>query len=179
MNHGEMIFDGDTSAGIRVLQGGYEAQRLHEESVRAAGRVPNTRITDVLVASDAAIGEKIVPAGSDMTVSFNYEVIETEEPFVAELTIETLQGALVYGFSTRLLDQALPNTPGRHQVDFTFTDPALGIGEYVLRGTLETMNGELLHQLNPASTFSVSGASMGIGALRMDLRTHVHSLPSN
>ncbi len=177
MNHGEMIFDGGTEDGIRVLQGGYEAQRLHEESLRATDTVPNTRVTSVLIASDEPEDEKTVVSGSDMTVSFGYEILEKEEPLVADLTIETTQGALVYGLSTRMLNQDLPNTPGRHQVDFTFKDPALGTGKYVLRGSLETLEGEQLHQLNPASTFTVSSPSPGTGYLRMDLRTHVYSLP--
>lgn len=177
MNHGEMIFDGKTEDGLRVLQGGYEAQRLHEERLHAATVVPPTRITSVLIASDEPEDEKIVASGSDMTVAFSYEILKPEEPLVANLTIETTHGALVYGFSTRMLNQEIPHTVGRHQVDFTFTDPALGTGTYILRGSLDTLSGEQIHQLSPASTFTVSSASPGTGYLRMDLRTHVYSLP--
>ncbi|QNE45982.1 ABC transporter ATP-binding protein [Glaciihabitans sp. INWT7] len=177
MNHGEMIFDGKTEDGIRVLQGGYEAQRLHEESLHAADSAPATRVTSVLIASAEPEDEKVVVSGADMTVSFGYEILEPEEPIIANLTIETPQGALVYGFSTRMLDSEIPHTVGRHQVDFTFTDPALGTGTYILRGGLETLAGEQLHQLSPASTFTVSSASLGTGYLRMDLSTHVYSLP--
>lgn len=177
MNHGDMIFDGKTEDGIRVLQGGYEAQRLHEESLHAADVAPTTRVTSVLIASAEPEDEKVVVSGADMTVSFGYEILEAEEPIIANLTIETAQGALVYGFSTRMLDSELPHSVGRHQVDFTFTDPALGTGTYVLRGSLETLAGEQMHQLSPASTFTVSSASLGTGYLRMDLRTHIYSLP--
>jgi ABC-2 type transport system ATP-binding protein len=178
MNHGEMIYDGDTDSGLRVLKGGYEAQRVYEESLRVEQFVPNTRVTSVLVASEEPEDEKVVEPGSDMTVSFAYEILETEEPLIAELSIETQQGVLVYGLSTRMLNQELPNTPGRHEVDFTFKDPALGTGEYVLKGRLETFAGETVHQLSPASKFTVGGKSLGNGYLRMDLRTHVRSLPA-
>ncbi|CAN5207774.1 N/A [soil metagenome] len=178
MNHGEMIYDGDTEAGIRVLHGGYEAQRLHEESLRTAAATPNASVTSVLIASDEPEDEKIVLPGQDMTVSFGYEILADEEPLVAEIAIETTQGALVYGLSTRMLEQEIPTTPGRHRVDFTFKDPALGTGSYVLKGSLESSAGELLHQLSPASTFTVRNGSLGTGSLRMDLKTHVYSLPS-
>jgi len=116
-------------------------------------------------------------SGSDMTVSFSYEVMRDERPLVASLSIETTRGALVYGLTTRMLDQVLPRAVGRHTVDFSFSNPALGAGEYVLRGGLETEDNELVHEISPASKFTVSSELPGTGYLRMNLRTKIRSLP--
>ena len=177
MNHGQAIFDGGTAEGIAVLQGGYEQQRLSETELNLANGQPSALVTSVLIASEEPDDEKTVISGTDMTVSFSYEVMRDERPLVASLSIETTRGALVYGLTTRMLDQVLPRTVGRHTVDFTFSNPALGAGEYVLRGGLETEDNELVHEMSPASRFTVSNELPGTGYLRMNLRTKIRSLP--
>lgn len=177
MNHGQAIFDGGTADGIAVLQGGYEQQRLSEIELNLANGQPSALVTSVLIASEEPDDEKTVISGTDMTVSFSYEVMRDERPLVASLSIETARGALVYGLTTRMLDEVLPRTVGRHTVDFTFSDPALGAGEYVLRGGIETEDNELVHEISPASRFTVSSELPGTGYLRMNLRTKIRSLP--
>lgn len=177
MNRGEMIFDGGTSEGISVLQNGYEAQRLSEEELQTTIGHPSALVTSVMIASDEPEEEKTVIAGEDMTVSFGYEVKRDERPLTASLSIETSRGVQVYGLTTSMIDQVLPRTVGRHSVDFTFVKPALGAGEYVLKGSLETLDSELIHQLAPASRFTVSNSQPGFGHLSMNLRTQIRSLP--
>jgi len=177
MNHGQAIFDGGTAEGIAVLQGGYEQQRLSEQELNLANGQPSALVTSVLIASEEPEDEKTVVSGSDMTVSFSYEVMRDERPLVASLSIETARGALVYGLTTRMVNQVLPRTAGRHTVDFTFSDPALGAGEYVLRGALETEDNELIHEIPQASRFHVISETPGTGYLRMNLQTKIRSLP--
>jgi hypothetical protein len=135
-------------------------------------------VRSVLLASDAAEDEKTLDVGEDMTVAFGYEVLRDERPLVASLSIETPRGTQVYGLTTRMVGQELPRTVGRHTVHFAFSKPALGAGEYVLRGGLETEDNELIHQLAPASRFMVRSGLPGTGTLSLNLRTSVSSLPT-
>jgi ABC-2 type transport system ATP-binding protein len=177
MNHGEMIFDGGTSEGIRVLQNGYEAQQMNEEELQSAIGQPSAVVKSVLIANDDPAEGKTVITGEDMTVSFIYEVLRDERPLIASLSIETARGVQVYALTTRMLEQVLPRTIGRHSVDFSFSKPALGAGEYVLHGGLETVDSELVHRLSSASRFTVRNTNPGIGPLTMNLRTQIRSLP--
>jgi ABC-2 type transport system ATP-binding protein len=177
LSKGEMIFDGNTREGIDVLQRGYAEQQVSEEELQRTVGLPSAMVRSVLIASDEPEENKTVDVGDDMTVSFGYEVLRDERPLVAALSIETARGAKVYELTTRMIDQELPRTVGRHAVDFTFAKPALGAGDYVLRGGLETVDSELVHQLLPPSRFLVRSSLPGTGTLSMNLQTKVSSLP--
>ncbi|TFD70101.1 ABC transporter ATP-binding protein [Cryobacterium sp. Hb1] len=181
MNHGEMTFDGPPADGLRVLRFGYEEQRRHEERQRAGGTVVTeevvapARITEIAVVSDQPADKVTAESGDDMTVAFTYELREPQPPLVAGIAIETAQGDPIYGLNTRMLKLELPVATGQHTVEFNFARQALGAGQYTLRGSLETLAGESLDRLNPASSFGVKSPEFGTGYLRMDVAAAVRS----
>jgi len=177
MNHGEMIFDGGTREGVEVLQSGYEAQRLSDEELQRTVGAPSANIQSIRIASDEPEDEKTVAVGQDMTVEFTYEVVRDERPLVASLTIETARGAAVYNLTTRMLGQEIPRTVGKHTIEFTFAKPALGAGEYALRGDMETVDSETVSKSPRPAYFRVTSEAPGSGYLTMNLRTKVRSLP--
>ncbi|WP_309616949.1 ABC transporter ATP-binding protein [Salinibacterium sp.] len=175
LSKGEMIFDGNTMEGIDVLQRGYAEQQVSEAELQRTVGLPSAMVRNVLIASGEAEEEKTVAVGDDMTVSYTYEVLRDERPLVAVLSIETARGAKVYELTTKMIGQELPRSIGHHTVEFTFNKPALGAGDYVVRGGLETIDSELVHQLKPASRFVVRSSLPGTGTLSMDLKTRIFS----
>jgi ABC-2 type transport system ATP-binding protein len=177
MNHGEMVFDGGPADGLRVLRFGYEEQRLHEERSRgvAVSSTSRAHISSIAIKSDEAIDKKTVRSGDDMTIEFAYSLTEKQPPLIAGIAIETAQGEPIYGLNTKMLNLVLPTEPGAHSVDFAFTRQAIGAGQFVLRGSLETTDGDSLDRLNPASSFSIYDPPAGTGYVRLDVEARIRA----
>lgn len=173
MNHGEMIFDGPPADGLHVLRFGYDEQRrldaLGDELALGARSQNPAHITELSIASDQPADRKSVETGHDMSISFAYELGRAHPPLVAEISIETPQGEPVYRLNTVDLQQEIPQTAGLHVIDFTFSKIPLGIGEYSLRGSLETREGVSLDRSISSSPFSVTGKVASTGFLTMDV----------
>jgi ABC-2 type transport system ATP-binding protein len=173
MNHGNMIFDGQPADGLHVLRFGYDEERRLESlgdeiSLDGTSRNP-ARITDVSIVSDQPADRKSVASGADMAISFSYELTKSHPPLVAQISIETPEGEPIYGLSTDDLGSEIPHGPGQHVVDFAFSKIPLGIGEYSLRGNLETKDGISLDRSISSSSFSITGKVASTGYLTMDV----------
>ncbi len=179
MNHGEMIFDGQPADGLHVLRFGYDEQRrlesLGEEMSLGSGSQNPARIIDVAVVSNQAADKKSVASGDDLAVSFSYELTKAHPPLVAEISIETPEGEPIYRLSTVDIVDKIPNTTGLHIVDFAFKRIPLGIGEYSLRGSLETRDGISLDRSISSSGFFVTGKVPSTGYLTMDVKVATRS----
>lgn len=170
MDHGTMLFDGPPADGLRVLRFGYEEQQRKDERALLgnAGREERTAsITGIHL--EGAIGEDhaIVNSGTPIRINFRYLLTAEAPPLVAGLAIESTQGEPIYGLNTRMIDLTLPRSHGEHIIRFNFDSLALGAGQYVIRGSLETAAGESLDRMNPASEFSVVDGLPGGGVVRM------------
>lgn len=173
MNHGEMVFDGKPADGLHVLRFGYDEQRrldsLDAEISSPSGSQNPARIIDLAIVSDQPVDKKVIESGSDMAISLSYELTKSHPPLVAAISIETPEGEPIYALRTVDLSSELPTTAGIHVVDFAFSKVPLGIGEYSLRGNLETKNGISLDRSVAASAFSVTGKVPSTGYLTMDV----------
>ncbi len=168
LNHGELIFDGDTSDALRVLRFGFEQARLEQEEAAGKNATNRSHIASIAVKSDDPIDAKRIPAASDFTIDYRYELKEDAGPLVAGIALETANGQPVYGLNTKMLRTDIPSSVGSHSVEFSFADHALGGGQYMIRGSLEKTTGETVDRLNPASTFEVEHPEIGSGLVRLD-----------
>ncbi|MFC5503393.1 ABC transporter ATP-binding protein [Lysinimonas soli] len=180
MNHGEMVFDGPPADGLHVLRFGYDEQRridsLGEELALGSNSHQNpAMITDVSIVSDQPADKKSVATGDDMRVSFSYELTKSHPPLVAEISIETPEGEPIYRLNTADTATVIPDTAGQHVIDFAFARVPLGVGEYSLRGNLETREGVSLDRSLSSSSFSVTGAVPSTGYLTMDVEVATRS----
>jgi ABC-2 type transport system ATP-binding protein len=185
LNHGHLIHDGNVTEGLRVLREGFEKARIDHD---AAHFVPVEKVAriDSIVAlprvdgvvkvedepTDKSVSALIQPA-SDFVIRYRYRLTAPQDPLVAGIAIETTTGQPVYGLNTRMLDVAIPTTPGLHEVDFSIERNALGAGQYLIRGSLEERAGLSLDRLNPASTFEVTPVPVGSGLVRLDAGGYV------
>jgi ABC-2 type transport system ATP-binding protein len=185
LNHGHLIHDGNVTEGLRVLREGFEKARIDHDAahfvpVEKAARIDSIvalpRVDGVVRVedepADKSVSALIQPA-TDFVIRYRYRLTAPHNPLVAGIAIETTTGQPVYGLNTRMLDVAIPGTPGLHEVDFAIERNALGAGQYLIRGSLEELAGLSLDRLNPASTFEVTPVPVGSGLVRLDAGGYV------
>lgn len=172
MNHGEMIFDGQPADGLHVLRFGYDEQRridaLGEELARGGSSQNPARITNLSIVSDQKADKRTIESGGDMKIALSYELTKPHPPLVAAMSIETPEGEPIYQLNTIDLQQEIPHTTGLHVIDFSFSHIPIGIGEYSLRGSIETRDGISLDRSISSSPFSVTGKVPSTGYFTMD-----------
>jgi ABC-2 type transport system ATP-binding protein len=177
MKNGDVIFNGDTTKGLGVLQFGYDEERRREHELEFATSPKDTqagaRIVDISVMSDRD-GAPEIASDKPMVVSFSYEVTDQKRAMVADIAIGSSAGEGVYGIDTKVLGVDLPRTRGLHTVDFRFAKLPLGDGQFSLSGSLKTQDGTPIDTLISASTFQVFGARPGTGFIRMDVAASNH-----
>jgi ABC-2 type transport system ATP-binding protein len=166
LDHGEMQFDGDTGPGLRVLQSLYEAQR--EADAAAAGiAAPQAELERVAIDAEAD-ADGVIPSGSDLRVSFDYRVPgDGAEPMIAALSLETTEGIQLFGLTSKLLGATVPDTRGAHSLDFVLEQPRLGRGTYVIRGSLHSQDGSLIHMRLPVTQFEIGSPRPGEGFIQI------------
>ena len=169
MNHGSMIYDGQPAEALHVLRFGYDEQRrIDSLGFEREARNP-ARIIDLGIVSDDLGGSKTVETGADMAVAMTYELAVAHPSLVAELSIETPEGEVVYSVTTTALHKELPDGPGVHVLDFAFSKIPLGVGEYSLRASLETEDGISLDRSTSTALFSVTGPDPSTGYITMSV----------
>jgi ABC-2 type transport system ATP-binding protein len=176
LNHGNLVHDGATEEGLRVLRAGFEQERLEEQEHKPPSELA-ARISGISVGVPGADGrpveQDLMTQGVDIVMAFDYQLLEKQQPLAAGLVIETPAGQMVYGVNTKDLDLTLPTEPGAHTILFAFTKPALGGGRYTVRGTLEERDGRPLDRLNDGTWFEFDKSRAGSGVLGLDVDAHV------
>lgn len=176
LEHGEMLHDGDPAQALRVLRGSFSDEAVrHEEKLEAEGRpehhvVEVPRVTVTASEQDAA---GIIAPRADIHVSVQYEVLETIEPWLIGVALETAVGNVVYRMTTRELGETLPLQPGTYELNVTFKNHNLGGGSYSVSVGLAYESGATILVVNPAATFEVADYGIGRGAIRLDVESSV------
>ncbi|TFD29398.1 ABC transporter ATP-binding protein [Cryobacterium cryoconiti] len=176
LEHGEMLHDGDPAQALRVLRGSFSDEAVrHEEKLEAEGR-PEHHVVEVpqvtVTASDQDTDGIIAPR-ADIHVSVQYEVLETIEPWLIGVALETAVGNVVYRMTTRELGETLPLQPGTYELNVTFKNHNLGGGSYSVSVGLAYESGATILVVNPAATFEVADYGIGRGAIRLDVESSV------
>ena len=173
LDHGKIQFDGDPREGIDVLRQGYEAQTGGSKPLSTQEVVSTessgTHISRLKLSSDMADLSGEVPSRTNLDFEFEYECREGEGPLIASLVIETAQREAVYWLDTRMLGDQVPSTPGRHSVIFHFEGPALGEGQYLIKGQLWRHDGSLADEIMPGPQFTIKDSFPGGGQISIDV----------
>lgn len=176
LEHGEMLHDGDPAQGLRVLRGSFSDEQVrHDEKLEAEGRPEHHSVAVKQVhvqASDQDAGG-LIAARADICVTVQYEVLETVEPWLIGVALETAVGNVVYRMTTRELGETLPLQPGVYELSVTFKNHNLGGGSYSVSLGMAYESGATILVVNPAATFEVANYGIGRGAIRLDVESSV------
>ncbi|TFC49472.1 ABC transporter ATP-binding protein [Cryobacterium sp. TMT2-17-1] len=179
LEHGEMLHDGDPAQALRVLRGSFSDEQVrHEEKLEAEGRPEHhvVAVPQVSVTASRLDAASVIAPGSDIYVSVQYEVLETIDPWLIGVALETAVGNVVYRMTTRELGEKLPLEPGTYKLNVTFKNHNLGGGSYSVSVGLAYEAGETILVVNPAATFEVADYGIGRGAIRLDVESSVQRL---
>lgn len=172
LNHGNIVFDGETNEGIKVLQKGYASEsgtKIRSKEIVKVDFSGKTGISEVGVfQNDHELGERFEQT-LPLHISYKYECAKDEGPLVASIMFETEERECLYVLDTRMLNQAVAGTVGEHLLDFRFASPQIGMGEYKIRAQLWKADGQLLDELEPLPTFEMNSQFAGSGPLSLEV----------
>ncbi|GAB2824322.1 hypothetical protein GCM10027022_13480 [Alpinimonas psychrophila] len=172
LDHGLMLFDGDTAEGVRVLQRGYERG---ETSMAKVGAVVEqefankTAITRIEVSQPEIETGDVFISGEPLSITYRYRVAQNEGPLVASIMIENADRDCLYLLDTRMLGQSVNGNLGEHELTFNFAVALIGSGEYFVRAQLWLPDGRLMDELDPLPRFTMSNLHPGAGVISMDV----------
>ena len=161
LDGGRVQHDGDPATGIRILRDGYEAERQaglgHGGARRRLAYEIASFSVDVEMTGDTA----------RLHAKLGVDINEPTPDWGVGFSIETPLGMRLYNMTTfeRI---TLPNTPGRHELEFDVPDVRLGPGQYLINIGLGNKAGKNFDLATPAGTFDIPGDDIGNGVLKLD-----------
>jgi ABC-2 type transport system ATP-binding protein len=169
LDGGIVVHDGNVGEGIRTLREGYERDRVEHEIEVAekeeAPRDPALVITGVTVKSPQAQGNAPLPSGSDLQLTIHAHVKRPVE-WITGFTLETPLGQAIYRLNTEGLGVDLPSEPGKYTVTFTLPDTNFGSNRLVISAGATTIEGDIIHILNPAGHLDYLDDPHGAGVVQ-------------
>lgn len=179
LDHGRMIYDGETEGGIAALRSSFAAGRsTSARSDEASHDEPNTgvRVEQVDVESTRQnLAGDLLPGG-DISITVRYRIATADPGIIAGIGIETPSGTEVYAINTHGMGFGLSSKPGEYAVTFTLPDSALAKGQYHVRASLYAANRETLDEVRLAASFTVDDHTAAIGLVRFDTRASLAQL---
>ena len=180
LEHGKMIFDGNTEEGIRILQQGYAAElagsvvapsTLIEKPHRG-----NSCITRAEVRQKGKLPNEKFVSGNDLEILVNFHNATDQGPLVGSIMLESMTRECFYVLDTRMIRQAVPGKPGDFQLKYSFPTANIGTGEYAVRAQLWKADGALIDELEPTPKFTMIDTKPGTGALSLDVNVDLLEL---
>jgi ABC-2 type transport system ATP-binding protein len=169
LDGGVVVHDGNVGEGIRTLREGYERDRVeHEIEVAAKEEAPTDPalvITGVSIESPQAQGNAPLPSGADVQLTIHANVKRPVE-WITGFTLETPLGQAIYRLNTEGLEIELPSEPGRYNVTFTLPNTNFGSNRLVISAGATTLEGDIIHMLNPAGHLDYLDDPHGAGVVQ-------------
>jgi ABC-2 type transport system ATP-binding protein len=166
---GRVVVDGDPALATRTLRNDFEAVRLAEQEVSAAGHPSQqATITGVRVLNADGTPASEILSGDDVRIQIDVEAPSALEDWVLGIGLDTLSGQNVYGTNTQLLGTKLPALNGRGTYEIRLSNLFLGAGQYQVHGALAVWAGAEIHRLDQAATVSVKSDGRSVGLLGAD-----------
>jgi ABC-2 type transport system ATP-binding protein len=163
LDHGKMIFDGDSTEGLRVLRSTFEAEEAADAPTAA---VTGTQLRKVRVrGAELGMGGAIA-AGSDLKVEIGYHVERAPSGWIAGIEIENEIGQLVYRINTQGLGLTLPTGSGDYALNIDLPENGLAGGKYSVRASMVTSTGAPLAPYPITATFDIEDDPRGVGVLQ-------------
>lgn len=162
LDSGKVQHDGDPSEGIRILRNGYETERLSTlenpdgSRRKLAYEIATCDVETTFTDNDAVL----------LTAHLSVDVNEPTGDWGVGFSIETPLGLRLYNMTT-FASLKLPNTIGRHDLEFQIPDVRLGPGKYFVNIGLGNSIGANFDLKTPAATFDIPGDDYGNGILRL------------
>jgi ABC-2 type transport system ATP-binding protein len=186
LDHGEMVADTPPAEAVRafresLFQGGLAADSHPVESTSTAemshgermastatGRV---RITGVTIDHPGRlVGRDWLLPDEAMTIRVSFEARELTEDLLVGVSIHDMEGNLLFGTNTRLLDVAVPVACGAGEMTFQFDRMPLLDGTYLVSLALQTLDeGTVYDWREQQYAFSVMNPGRSSGLVALDV----------
>jgi ABC-2 type transport system ATP-binding protein len=141
LDHGKMIFDGDSTEGLRVLRSTFEAEE--------AADAPTAAVTGTQLRKVRVRGAELGMGGA-----------------IAGIEIENEIGQLVYRINTQGLGLTLPTGSGDYALNIDLPENGLAGGKYSVRASMVTSTGAPLAPYPITATFDIEDDPRGVGVLQ-------------
>ncbi|MDC4232655.1 ABC transporter ATP-binding protein [Actinomyces sp. B33] len=166
LDHGRMVFDGDTQEAVHVLREGFErAGRMGKNlTPPLQGKV---RITSIEVIDAQGNRTHSVATGDDVRIRMRFTCDERMDQWLAGMTFETNLGQHLFTFDTRAANSVMPPVEGESVVVFSIPDLPLGDGTYRLNAGIADGEGRTLDHRDDAWDIVVAGPYAGTGPIAM------------
>nr|WP_026459331.1 ABC transporter ATP-binding protein [Schaalia vaccimaxillae] len=167
LDHGKVIYDGDTPDAIRILREGFEkeSRRLQGDDAHVAqGKVT---IDHVEVIDDAGEPVHSVSTGQTLSVRIHLCVRERLEDWIAAFSIETNLGQSLFRFDSKAAGMSLPPIEDEATAIFTIPNLPLGDGSFRLNVGIGDEVGRTLSRKAGAWDLVVAGPYAGTGPIAM------------
>lgn len=174
LEHGDLVFDGPTEQGIKVLRHGF-AER-ESEHPRFTGNAP-LKVTSVIVRTESSKpAGNVVEVRTGETLELRVRVASTR-PIVGwmlAMSLETATGQGLFGVSTDELGTDLGTLDGECEIVFTLPLIPIARGDYQINLLLSTDAEGEVERLNGAARFEMSSAIPGHGVLPINATASMH-----
>jgi ABC-2 type transport system ATP-binding protein len=164
LKEGVVVHDGDPAQGIQVLRDGYDAdrqQQLDHERMLAL-----RSDTYSIVSMDARALP--VDGGTDIEAEVVVDIVNPQPDWGIGFSISNPLGMQLFDMTTFNLPP-LPNTVGRHTINFRIPNAGLGGGQYLVNAGLGGSNGVNYDLMLAGASFDMPADAHGYrGIVRLD-----------
>ncbi|QGQ18876.1 ATP-binding cassette domain-containing protein [Cellulomonas sp. JZ18] len=170
LEQGQVVADGSAREGLKKLRADFEAHR-QEESARSAGGAGTPKAVFTGISLRTPEGDEQHPTiepGGTLLVAMETRAETRVEAAEIGVAITTPLGLTLYSTTSSMLDSGPVALDGTQHFVFGFPGLPLAPGEYAVRTTLTTPNGDELHTVPVAGEFSVEGAERSRGPVAVD-----------
>ncbi|WP_258075365.1 ABC transporter ATP-binding protein [Rathayibacter sp. AY1E3] len=179
LDHGNIIYDGETSRGLEVLRNGFESSRQErveretaeavaeaEESGEEPEQVQPAEIVAVeLDGGTLEEGNRILRPGEDLEVRVTLRPLTTVplEHWFLGMGVDTPLGQVVFGTNTMRLGFEHPPLTRETTVVFHLPDTHFGGGTYAVHASASTLEGGEFTRVPVGARFTVERTTKRVG----------------
>lgn len=161
LNQGEMRFDGEPDAGLRVLRDTY-IERAQEAEHRAAHAEQPYSVSHV----DAST--RPGARGSAVHVEVVVDAHRPQPEWDITVSLMTPSGVRLTSVSAAKAGANLPSGEGTHTIAFDFADTPLSPGSYVVNVSIDAPDGFMWDAVGSAASFVVDRDAQAGGLLQLN-----------
>lgn len=177
LEHGHVIYDGETARGLEVLRDGFESSRQErvereiaeaDEAGEEAETVIPAEIVDVQLSGGSVDedGTRHIRPGDDALVSVAIRTLgEPMSDWFVGMGVDTPLGQIVFGTNTDRLGLAPETLDGSTVVTFSLPDLHLGAGTYSVHASISTHELGEFARVPIGARFTVPRETKNVGVI--------------
>jgi ABC-2 type transport system ATP-binding protein len=161
LDQGRAVFDGGTQDGLRVLRETYNARSR-------PSHIPGTR--EERPYTIAGVDAEATTSGNDVAVHIAVTVMADapRKDWGVKVAILSSLGVRIHAVDSFSLGRELSSASGKHVVEFTFPNAALGSGTYVVNAAVQSSTGQTWDAIASATSFAVARPMSGSGLMQLE-----------